>query len=129
MIFFLVDPQKIVLCFSYARNYLSITQCIIASLITSCAFISVATMNQIRVNIKVILKDIETKESAEKRIRNFNYALTTFWCVNQVGSVVLTWWKDDLEESLYLQITVVLLILSIFGYVLTSLIKALRRLE
>ena len=88
MIYLLIHPKDIIYCYIYTKKYLSITQCIIASLITSCGFITIATLNQIRVHLKVLLKEIPVTKSA-KRIRKFNIVIIITFIVLTIGSLAL----------------------------------------
>ena len=129
MVYLLVYPEYVYQTYIYTRSTVSILHCIICSLIVACGFIAIATMKQIRLSLQVILKEV-SKEQAMKRLRFSMALLTSIWCLNQVGSIViLLYYFSSATTELYFQVFGMFTATTIFAYQLVRLLKAMKRLE
>ena len=93
-VFLLIVPEGIPSCFKYQKGAVSVIYCFTCSAIVSCGFIAATTMQQIRVSIKVILKEIPL-QIAQRKIKVFAGLLLAFWICNQIGSVTLIFMKGE----------------------------------
>ena len=126
---FLIHPEKMKYCFVYETNTVSVIHSIMCSCLTACGYIAAVTMQQIRCSIQVIIKE-KTMRQAKKDIKRFSIYMLLAWILNQVISVFLIFiGVDDFSEELWLNVGALMVILVIFAYQLSRLIKTVNKLE
>jgi len=115
IIYLLFEPDQISRCFIYIKSPPSIIHLVLCSCISGCGFIAIATMQQIRRSLKVILGDI-TPAQAQRQIKMFNAVSIGLWSLDQIGTLVLLFFFDKAKRGLILQSLGLAIVISIYAY-------------